>query len=91
MWVSHKIFKKNHKKRGHTTKYGVKFYLSVGNPQNRQKNRGEEMTIEEKVQIVSKIFAALDIVPKEQKDQLAGIIVGYSMAQQLNSVKNGGN
>ena len=49
------------------------------------------MTIEEKVQIVSKIFAALDIVPKEQKDQLAGIIVGYSMAQQLNSVKNGGN
>lgn len=49
------------------------------------------MTIEEKAQIVSKIFAALDIVPKEQKDQLTGIIVGYSMAQQLNSVKNGGN
>lgn len=91
MWVSHKIFKKNYKKCGHTTKYGVTFYLSVGNPQNRQKNRGEEMTIEEKAQIVSKIFAALDIVPKEQKDQLTGIIVGYSMAQQLNSVKNGGN
>ena len=87
MWVSHKIFKKNHKKRGHTTKYGVTFYLSVGNPQNRQKNRGEEMTIEEKAQIVSKIFAALDIVPQEQKDQLTGIIIGYSMASQFKESK----
>ena len=86
MWVSHKIFKKNHKKRGHTTKYGVKFYLSVGIPQNRQK-RGEKMTIEEKAQIVSKIFAALDIVPKEQKDQLTGIIIGYSMASQFKESK----
>ena len=49
---------------------------------NSQK-RGEGMTIEEKAQIVSKIFAALDIVPKEQKDQLAGIIIGYSMASQF--------
>ena len=87
MWVSHKIFKKNYKKRGHTTKYGVLFYLSVGKPQNRQKNRGEEMTIEEKAQIVSKIFAALDIVPQEQKDQLTGIIIGYSMASQFKESK----
>ena len=87
MWVSHKIFKKNYKKRGHTTKYGVTFYLSVGKPQNRQKNRGEEMTIEEKVQIVSKIFAALAIVPQEQKDQLTGIIIGYSMASQFKESK----
>ena len=42
-----------------------------------------EMTTEEKAQIVSKIFAALDIVPKEQKDQLTGIIIGYSMASQF--------
>ena len=45
--------------------------------------RGEGMTIEEKAQIVSKIFAALDIVPQEQKDQLTGIIIGYSMASQF--------
>ena len=87
MWVSHKRFKKNYKKSGNNTKYGVKFYLSVGKPQNRQKNRGEEMTIEEKAQIVSKIFAALDIVPQEQKDQLTGIIIGYSMASQFKESK----
>ena len=46
-----------------------------------------EVTIEEKAQIVSKIFAALDIVPKEQKDQLAGIIIGYSMASQFKETK----
>ena len=45
------------------------------------------MTIEEKAQIVSKIFAALDIVPKEQKDQLTGIIIGYSMASQFKKTK----
>ena len=45
--------------------------------------RGEKMTIEEKANIVSKIFEALEIVPKEQKDQLAGIIIGYSMASQF--------
>ena len=45
------------------------------------------MTIEEKAQIASKIFAALDIVPKEQKDQLAGIIIGYSMASQFKESK----
>lgn len=86
MWVSHKIFKKFIKKCGQATKSGVKFYLSVGIPQNRQK-RGEKMTIEEKAQIVSKIFAALDIVPKEQKDQLTGIIIGYSMASQFKETK----
>lgn len=41
------------------------------------------MTIEEKANIVSKIFEALEIVPKEQKDQLVGIIIGYSMASQI--------
>lgn len=46
-----------------------------------------KMTIEEKAQIVSKIFAALDIVPKEQKDQLTGIIIGYSMASQFQENK----
>ena len=49
--------------------------------------RGEMMTIEEKAQIVSKIFEALDVVPKEQKDQLAGIIIGYSMASQFKKTK----
>ena len=86
MWVSHKIFKKVYKKCGQATQSGVKFYLSVGIPQNRQK-RGEKMTIEEKAQIVSKIFAALDIVPQEQKDQLTGIIIGYSMASQIKESK----
>ena len=47
----------------------------------------KEMTIEEKAQIVSKIFAALDIVPKEQKDQLTGIIIGFSMASQFKESK----
>ena len=41
------------------------------------------MTIEEKANIVSKIFEALEIVPKEQKDQLAGIIIAFSMASQF--------
>ena len=49
--------------------------------------RGEGMMIEEKAQIVSKIFAALDIVPQEQKDQLTGIIIGYSMASQFKEAK----
>ena len=59
----------------------------MGIPQNRQKTEVNEMTIEEKVQIVSKIFAALDIVQKEQKDQLTGIIIGYSMARQFKETK----
>ena len=46
-----------------------------------------EVTIEEKAKIVSKIFAALDIVQKEQKDQLTGIIIGYSMASQFKETK----
>ena len=45
------------------------------------------MPIEEKAQIVSKILSAFDIVPKEQKDQLAGIIIGYSMASQFKEIK----
>ena len=49
--------------------------------------RGEKMTIEEKANIVTKIFEALEIVPKEQKDQLAGIIIGYSMASQFKEAK----
>ena len=53
----------------------------------KQRKRGSKMTIEEKAQIASKIFAALDIVPKEQKDQLAGIIIGYSMASQFKESK----
>ena len=87
MWVSHKIFKLFLRKCGHTTKNSVEFYLSVGIPQNRQKPEVNEMTIEEKAQIVSKIFAALDIVPQEQKDQLTGIIIGYSMASQFKESK----
>ena len=46
-----------------------------------------EVTIEEKDKIVSKKYAALDIVPKEQKDQLTGIIIGYSMASQFKETK----
>ena len=46
-----------------------------------------EVTIEEKAKIVSKIFAALDIVPKEQKDKLTGINIGYSMASQFKETK----
>ena len=46
------------------------------------------MTIEEKAEIVSKIFAALEIVPQNQKDQLAGIIIRYSMASQLGTNAN---
>ena len=47
------------------------------------------MTIEEKIDIVSKIFAALEVVPQNQKDQLAGIIIGYSMANQMRETKGG--
>ena len=59
------------------------------NFRQRAKELVAKMTIEEKAQIVSKIFAALDIVPKEQKDQLAGIIIGYSMANQMRETKGG--
>lgn len=45
------------------------------------------MTIEEKADIVSKIFAAFDIVPEKQKDQITGIIIGYSMASQFKETK----
>ena len=45
------------------------------------------MTIEEKANIVSKIFEALEIVPKEQKDQITGIIIGFSMASQFKESK----
>ena len=47
------------------------------------------MTIEVKVVIVSKIFAALEVVPQNQKVQLAGIIIGYSMANQMKEAKGG--
>ena len=56
---------------------------------NNKKKGGEKMTIEEKIDIVSKIFAALEVVPQNQKDQLAGIIIGYSMANQMREVKGG--
>ena len=46
-----------------------------------------EMTIEEKAKIVSKIFAAVNIIPQEQKDQRTGIIIGYSMASQFKESK----
>lgn len=64
----------------------MRFAKQKKRTRNSQK-RGEEMTIEEKAQIVSKIFAALDIVPQEQKDQLTGIIIGYSMASQFKESK----
>ena len=73
MWTSHKKW--------------CRILFVGGNSTKQTKNRGEEMTIEEKAQIVSKIFAALDIVPKEQKDQLTGIIIGYSMASQFKETK----
>lgn len=53
------------------------------------KKGGIRVTIEEKVNIASKIFAALEVVPEEQKDQLAGIIIGYSMANQMKEAKGG--
>ena len=56
---------------------------------NNKKGVGEKMTIEEKIDIVSKIFAALEVVPQNQKDQLAGIIIGYSIANQMREVKGG--
>lgn len=39
MWDNHKTIQKVLKKCGHTTKNDVKFYLSVGIPQKRQKLR----------------------------------------------------
>ena len=39
--------------------------------------------------VASKIFAVLEVVPEEQKDQLAGIIIGYSMANQMKEAKGG--
>ena len=53
------------------------------------KKGGIKVTIEEKVNIASKIFAALEVVPQNQKDQLAGIIIGYSMANQMKEAKGG--
>ena len=61
----------------------------MDNLKQRYKKGGIKVTIEEKVNIASKIFAALEVVPKEQKDQLAGIIIGYSMANQMKEAKGG--
>lgn len=47
------------------------------------------MTLEEKSNIVSKLLAAMDIIPEKQQDQLSGIIIGYSMASELSC--KGGN
>lgn len=62
--------------------------MSGSKATKRQRKRGCKMTIEEKAEIASKIFAALEIVPQNQKDQLAGIIIGYSMASQLGTNAN---
>ena len=45
------------------------------------------MTLEEKADIVSKIFTVFDIVPEKQKDQLTCIIIGFSMASQFKESK----
>ena len=47
------------------------------------------MTLEEKSNIVSKLLAAMDIIPEKQQDQLSVIIIGYSMASELSC--KGGN
>ena len=59
----------------------------VENQANQVTKGGWKVTIEEKANIVSKIFSALDIVSKEQKDQLTGIIIGFSMASQFKETK----
>ena len=67
----------------------IKSWLKWSNATITKKRGGEKMTIEEKIDIVSKIFAALEVVPQNQKDQLAGIIIGYSMANQMKEAKGG--
>ena len=69
-------------------KNGIKSWLTWSDATKIRKG-GRKMTIEEKVDIVSKIFAALEVVPQNQKDQLAGIIIGYSMANQMKEAKGG--
>ena len=44
------------------------------------------MTFEEKAKFISKLLETFEVISKEEKDQLAGIIIGYSMAKEL-SVK----
>lgn len=47
------------------------------------------MTIEEKVDVLSRIFTVLEVVPETKKDQLLGIIIGYSMANQFKEPQGG--
>lgn len=47
------------------------------------------MTLEEKAQILSNIFSVTEVVPKGLKDQITGIIIGYSMAHQMKEDKKG--
>lgn len=45
------------------------------------------MTIDEKIKFLSDFFALTEIVPKEKKDEIAGVVIGYALASQLNQTK----
>lgn len=41
------------------------------------------LSIEEKAKLLSDIFAITDVVPKEVKDKIEGIILGVALAHDL--------
>ena len=45
------------------------------------------MTFDEKIKIVSKFLEVFELASDERKHQLAGIIMGYSMASQSKASK----
>lgn len=41
------------------------------------------MTLQQKQEIISKIFIATENVPKNMKDKIEGIIIGVSLREQM--------
>ncbi len=49
------------------------------------------MTLQQKQEIISKIFIATENVPKNMKDKIEGIIIGVSLREQMERELGGVN
>ncbi len=45
------------------------------------------MTTDEKIKFLAEFFAMTGIVPKEKKDEIAGMVIGYGLAHQFKETK----
>lgn len=49
--------------------------------------RGDNVTTDEKIKFLAEFFAMTGIVPKEKKDEIAGMVIGYGLAHQFKETK----